>query len=290
MVAHPEVVFVDALIRERVQYPPGAEAAAKLGLPDGVSPPDRWQLRTIRASIPALAGWSLSGVWYACRRATVRLRPARSRHYSPDPAYREKANRVCEVLGEMAHDPQGVVVVVLDELGFRRWPEPARGFALAPLRTQPAGKDATQRIAGRLDAFSGRVLTVDGHGVGRERLIRLYRQLDRAYPLARRIYVVQDNWPVHAHPDLAAALARLPRIERVWLPLAAHWLNPSETLWRKLRQEVLRMHRQADDWLGLRRAVRTYLRQFHDGSAELLDAVGLLGDGRLARARRGDSI
>ena len=116
----------------------------------------------------------------------------------------------------------------------------------------------------------------------------LYRGIDAAYPLARRIYVVQDNWPIHKHPDLDAQLASLPRIERVWLPLAAHWLNPIEKLWRKLRQEVLRLHRLAQDWLGLHRTVRTYLRQFADASPALLDAVGLLGHGRLARARRGE--
>ena len=194
----------------------------------------------MRASIPALAGRSLSGVWYATRRAGVRLRLARPRHYSPDPAYQEKYDRLLAVLREMAADPEGVVVVFLDEMGYRRWPEAARSFAPAaprpPPTTRPVGIDAKQRIAGLLDAYSGRVLTVDGHGVGRERLAQLYRTLDRVYPLARRIYVVQDNWPVHAHPDLAVVLARLPRIERVWLPLAAHWLPPIDPLWRKLRQ------------------------------------------------------
>jgi transposase len=292
MVAQHEGVFVDARLRERVQHPPGAEAAAELGLPEGVSPPDRWQLRTIRASIPELAGYSLSGVWAACRRAGIRLRLARPRQYSPDPAYQEKVDRLLEVLREMAADPDGVVVVFLDEMGYRRWPEPAKSFGpaapAAPPTTRPAGRDAKQRVAGLLDAFSGRVLLVDGHGVGRERLARLYRQLDRSYPLARRIYVVQDNWPVHTHPELDTVLAGLPRIERIWLPLAAHWLNPIEKLWRKLRQEVLHLHRAADDWLGLRRAVRTYLRQFAGGSSEVLAYVGLLGDGLLARARRGE--
>lgn len=263
-----------------------------MGLPSGVPPPDRWQLRTIRASIPDLADWSLSGVWAACQRAKVTWRQARPRQYSPDPAYQDKRARLAAVLRELAADPEHIVVVFLDEMSIRRWPEPGRTFAAAapapPPRTRPQGKDAQHRIAGLLDAQSGRVLMVDGHGVGRERLGRLYRQLDRAYPAATRIYVVQDNWPVHDHPDLGALLVRLPRIERVWLPLAAHWLNPIEKLWRKLRQEVLRLHRRSGDWLALRRAVRAFLRQFRDGSHVLLHEVGLLGDGFLARARRGE--
>jgi transposase len=283
-----EAVFVDAMIRERTQRPPGAEAAAELGLPEGVDPPDRWQLRTIRASIPALAGYSLSGVWRACRRAKIHLRTARPRLYSPDPAYAEKRDQLLAALGEVAAEPDQVVVVFLDEMSYLRWPQPARTFAhkapVAPPRTRPHGKEAKHRIAGMLDAWSGRVLFIDSTVVGRERLLALYRQLEKAYPSAKRIYVVQDNWPIHAHSDLDALLTTLPRIQRLWLPTAAWWLNPIEKLWRKLRQEVLRLHPRSHDWLGLRHAVRKYLRQFATGSTELLRYVGLLGDGPLARA------
>lgn len=292
MVARHEAAFVDALVRDLVQQPPGQAAARELGLPDGVPPPARWQLRTIRVSLPELTGYSLSGVWSICRRAGVRLRMARIRQQSPDPAYGEKRDRLVAVLGEMAADPAHVVVVFLDEMGIRRQPEATRTFALAPPAappvTQPAGVEQKHRIAGMLDAQTGRVLLVDGHDAGRARLAHLYRTLDRTYPAATRIYVVQDNWPIHKHADLDAVLTRLPRIERVWLPLGAHWLNPIEKLWRLVRQRVLYLHQQAADWLAFRRAVRRYLRQFATGSPELLHTVGLLGDGLLARARRGD--
>lgn len=294
MAGRSEGVFVDATVRERVQYPPGEEAAHELGLPAGVVPPDRWQLRTIRASVPDLAGYTLQGVWAVCRRAKVHLRQARVRHYSPDPAYLEKRDALLAVLREMAADPEGVVVLFLDEMGMMRHPDPAPTYACAAPepapRTRPAGKQQKHRFAGVLDAYSGRVLTIDAHDAGVKRLTTLYRTMDTAYPIARRIYVVQDNWPVHAHPTIDAQLAKLPRIERVWLPLGAHWLNPIEKLWRLVRQQVLRLHRQADDWLELRRAVRRYLRQFVDCSPELLWQVGLLGDGLLARARRGEPV
>lgn len=285
-----EAGFVDETIRARLTFPPGEEARRELGLPDGVPMPDRWQLRTIRASIPALHGYTLSGVWTACRRAKVRLRQARTRLFSPDPAYQQKEEELLTCLRAAAAAPGTVVVVFLDEMGFFRWPQPARTFAqeapAAPPRTRPAGKEAKHRIAGLLDAQTGRVMIVDGHDTGRARLALLYRNLDRAYPDAERIYVVQDNWPVHKHPDLDQQLAALPRIQRVWLPIAAWWLNPIEKLWRKLRQEVLRLHRASDDWVDLRRAVRRFLRQFADGAHELLHEVGLLGDGLLAQALR----
>src|SRR5436305_12785154 len=84
-----EVVFdpVAAAIRERILYPPGVEAAAELGLDPEVPPPERWQLRTIRASVPALAGYSLPGVCAAALRAQVTLRLGRSRLFGPDADY-----------------------------------------------------------------------------------------------------------------------------------------------------------------------------------------------------------
>jgi hypothetical protein len=292
MAARHEGVFVDALVRERVQAPPGEEAARELGVPDGAPPPDRWQLRTIRASIPALAEYGLGGVWTVCRRAGVQLRRGRPRLFSPDPAYAEQRDRLLALLRGMAADPERIVVVFLDEMGYLRWPQPATTYASAapapPPQTQPHGKEAKHRVAALLDAQTGRVLHLDADVVGRGRLQELYRKLHYAYPQATRIYVVQDNWPIHSHADITTCLRAFPRIERVWLPSAAWWLNPIEKLWRLVRQHVLRLHRLAEDWLALHRAVRRYLRQFAAGSQDLLRTVGLLGDGPLARARRGE--
>jgi hypothetical protein len=76
----------------------------------------------------------------------------------------------------------------------------------------------------------------------------------------------------------------MPRIEPVWLPTYAPWLNPIEKLWRWLRQDVLKMHRLAAHWSELRKRVNTFLDQFAEGSADLLRYVGLSGDGKLASA------
>jgi hypothetical protein len=75
-------------------------------------------------------------------------------------------------------------------------------------------------------------------------------------------------------------------VEPVWLPTYAPWLNPIEKLWRWLRQDVLKLHRQASDWPGLRQRVRAFLDQFASGSLALLQYVGLAGEGKLAQALR----
>ena len=45
----------------------------------------------------------------------------------------------------------------------------------------------------------------------------------------------------------------------VFLPTYAPWTNPIEKLWRKLKQEVLHLHRYEDDWEGLKNRVACYL-------------------------------
>jgi DDE superfamily endonuclease len=97
---------------------------------------------------------------------------------------------------------------------------------------------------------------------------------------------VQDNWSIHHHDDVLATLRQVPRLEPVWLPTYAPWLNPIEQLWHWLRRDVLNGHRLADDWPQLRQQVNAFLDQFAHGSSALLRSVGLVGDGHLAYVLR----
>src|SRR5215468_11252911 len=115
---------------------------------------------------------------------------------------------------------------------------------------------------GALNAWTGQVTYVDGYLVGRDQAIPCYGRLVETYPQAERIYAIQDNWSIHKHPDVQEALRRWPQIEPVWLLTYAPWLNPIEKRWRRLRQDVLRLHRLAEDW----RAVRDRVRRFWTSS------------------------
>jgi hypothetical protein len=79
-------------------------------------------------------------------------------------------------------------------------------------------------------------------------------------------------------------LTELPQIEVVWLPTYAPWLNPTHKLWRLKRAQVLTLHRLAGDWHTLRERVNAFLSQFAEAADELLDYVGLRGQGKLAQA------
>ena len=177
----------------------------------------------------------------------------------------------------------------LDEMGYYRWPKEGPSWARAaphpaPLADRDGPNTKQWRVSGALNALTGRVDYLDAYIIGREKVIVFYRQLVAAYPDARRIYLVQDNWSIHTHEDVQAALSDLPQIEPVWLPTYAPWLNPIEKLWRLLREQVLTLHRLAGDWQALRERVNAFLSQFAEAADELLHYVGLRGKGKLAQA------
>ena len=221
----------------------------------------------------------------------VHLRQGRLPLYSPDPAYATKLDRLLNCLREAAQTPEQVVVLFLDEMGYFRWPDAAPDWArVAPAKAPEAVRagpnNRQQRIIGALNAWTGQVDYLDNYVVGRKQVIAFYGCLNQIYAQAQHIYVVQDNWSIHQHPDVVTALAKFPRLEPVWLPTYAPWLNPIEKLWRWMRQDVLKLHRLASEWSALRQRVRAFLDQFATGSHDVLHYVGLLGEGRLAQALR----
>ncbi len=131
-------------------------------------------------------------------------------------------------------------------------------------------------------------------------LRRFYALLRATYPDAECLFVAQDNWPVHAHPDVLAVLAPqkyewFPKLPANWpteprpswstddlpiqlllQPTYAPWTNPIEKLWRWLKQDHLHLHRYSDDWATLKQRVCDFLDGFAQPSPALLHYVGLL--------------
>jgi len=267
---------------ETLRAGPG-EAARQEGAVGEKGPaPSRWTLRTIRASVAWLTEYTLSGVWRVLQSCGLGLHTSWARLFSPDPAYRSKVRRLHRCLRTAARHPDTVVALFLDEFGYQRWPEVAPTWGLERAVAQRAGNNQQWRTIAALNALTGQVNYLDGYIVGRQQVIQFYSHLDRTYPEADLIYVIQDNWNIHTHPDVLTALDRSPRITPVWLPTYAPWLNPIEKLWRWLRQEVLKMHRWVEVWPHVKQRVRNFLDQFAHGSCDLLRYVGLVGKGKLA--------
>jgi DDE superfamily endonuclease len=267
---------------ETLRAGPGEAARRAVMVGQSGPVPSRWTLRTLRVSVAWLTGYSLSGVWRVLQACGLGLHTACARLFSPDPDYRGKVRRLHRGVRDAVRHPDTVVALFLDEFGYRRWPEVAPTWGLEAAVAPRAGTNQQWRTIGCLNALTGQVNFLDGYIVGRQQVSQFYGQIAQAYPTANRIYVIQDNWNIHTHPDVLEALATWPQICPVWLPTYAPWLNPIEKLWRWVRQDVLKMHRWVEDWPRVKQRVRDFLAQFAHGSQELLHYVGLSGEGKLA--------
>jgi len=278
-----EVEAVREELVEILHAGPGEAARREVAVTKSGPAPSRWTLRTIRASVDWLTAYTVSGVWRVLQACGLGLHTSCARLFSPDPDYSSKVRRLHRCLRDAARHPDSVMAVFLDEFGYQRWPEVAPTWGGEARVAQRAGNNQQWRTIGALNALTGQVNYLDGYIVGRQQEIQFYGLLDRAYPKrVELIYVIQDNWNIHTHPDVLTAVAAYPRLKPVWLPTYAPWLNPIEKLWRWLRQDILKMHRWVEDWPRVKQRVRDFLEQFAHASLTLLRYVGLKGKGKLA--------
>ena len=230
--------------------------------------------------------------------------------HSPDPHYSEKLADVQHCLQQAVASAGRIVLVFSDQLTFYRQPTQAKaweekGKTCQALARRSLRSDTKARIGAVVNATTGQVTYRLSSRFGVKELIRFYQALRDAYPQAERIYLVLDNWPVHFHPDVLAALEPQqtrwelkvpanwpsepsPKTKRLNLPIQllplptyASWANPQEKVWRHLQQAELHLHRLADQWDQLKERVCDHLDQFKDGSQELLTYIGLTNTSKL---------
>jgi hypothetical protein len=224
-----------------------------------------------------LAGLSGVGRHKVLRRLGISYKQALHFVTSPDPAYHAKRWALVHAFADAMARPEAVVLLFTDELTFYRRPSLAPAYHLQgktqPLACEAPGYNTQTRLVATLDGYSGRVLYQQAPQIGKQELMRFYATIAQAYPQAKRIYLAQDNWPVHLLPEVLAAAHRL---SPLFFPTYASWLNPIEKLWRWLKQVVLHVHNLAHDLDELRRLVRAFLDSFFHGSSDLLRYVGLM--------------
>lgn len=172
-----------------------------------------------------------------------------------------------------------MVALFQDEASFYRQPSQARLWALAG-RRQPhlawSHRSNTQvRVAGVLNAVTGASATMQAARITVPRLLKSYRAVLEAYPEALMIYLIQDNWPVHKHPEVLSFLRGHPRLQVLWLPTYAPRLNPIEKLWRFAKQTLCHAHPFCDDFNEFKRQLALCLDQAADRPAYMLRYCGL---------------
>lgn len=269
----------------------------------------RWTLAHLLVQLEWLRVRSAGALSHLLDRLDIHYKRARDYVHSPDPLYREKLDYIEQLSQEARKGPGSVEFLYLDEFTYYRQPTIAPAYEEAghsqPLAEHSYHANTPTRVLACIQAFNAQLTYYQGSRIDCDQLVRFYRRLhDEVYPQAMKIYIVQDNWPVHTHPDVLLALEEqvcpfpfyrpsnwptepsakarkrwstlnLP-IQVVPLPTYASWCNPIEKVWRKLRQEVLHLHRLSSQLPLLRQRVGRWLHQYSGGSPSLLKYVGLL--------------
>ena len=264
----------------------------------------RWTLAMIADQFDWLRGHAPGSVWRLLARLGIGYKRARDYLHSPDPHYQAKRAWIDEHRARAERQPERFPLLYLDELSYYRQPELSWAYEAVghpqPLARRSYASNTCFRLVATLDAITGQVIYLQRSHITTACLSDFFAQLQAAYPQAETIAIVLDNLPVHFHPDVLCRLQpqqlpwppRLPSnwpteprqkairdtlpIQLLCLPTYASWLNPIEKLWRWLKQEVIRLHRCADDWPRLKSLVATFLDRFLNGSSALLRYVGLL--------------
>ncbi len=267
----------------------------------------RWTLTTL---LPHVHDWlhleTASGLWQVLRRLGLSYKRARDYLHSPDPDYEAKQAAIQQYLQRAHAEPHRYVFLYMDEFTFYRQPSLASAYAdqgsKLPLAQRSYHSDTKGRVVAALNAGTGQVTYLLRARTDLPVMRQFYAHLRATYPDAEQIFAAQDNWPVHAHPDVVAVLEEqeypfwptlpanwptAPRpnwetddlpIQLLFQPTYAPWTNPIEKLWRSLQQEHLHLHRLSDDWPALKQCVSDFLDRFAGPSPELLHYVGLLPD------------
>ena len=142
-------------------------------------------------------------------------------------------------------------MICLDELGPvspRAYP-PAPGWSLdghrikAPLEYSRGPEKVW--VYGALRVEDGQALTLTGPSRNTKGYLRLLQAVEEANP-AGEIYLITDNLASHKSPPIQEWLAAHPRVEQVFIPKGAAWLNLQEAWWRMFRREALAGQHFAD--------------------------------------------
>jgi transposase len=250
----------------------------------------RWTLKGLGSVVKWMEELSIAGIYQLLKRLEVSYKQGQEHVHSPDLDYDKKLALIRQAQARCQQDPKRYIFLYEDEHTYYRRPPTGSAYAgrggRALRAEQGTGYDTTRRIAACLDIHTGVVIERQRGSFNVKEMARFLLYVERHYPEAETIYIALDNWPVHFHPYVLEELENhQSRIQLLRLPTYAPWTNPIEKLWRKLNQELIRMHRLSDKWEELKGAITEWFAPLHQGSEDLLHYVGLRPKPKPARKR-----
>jgi transposase-like protein len=161
--------------------------------------------------------------------------------FSTDP---ELEAKIRDVVGLYLDPPAKAIVLCVDEKSQVQALD--RTAPILPLRpglperaTHDYKRNGTTNLFAALEIATGRVTDrcYDRHG--KAEFLDFLARVARAYP-RRELHVVLDNYHTHKHDDVAAWLAKHPRVTLHFTPTSGSWLNLAEVFFGIITRQAIR--------------------------------------------------
>jgi len=174
---------------------------------------------------------------------------------------RDRELRLAAIRAVVENPPAGQAAVYLDEVDVHLNPKIGPDWMNRGTQKQvlTPGTNQKRYLCGAMDARTGLLTWVKGEKKNSLLFVAMLRKLPEAYPHAKVIHVVLDNYRVHTSKISRAAVADLGgRVVLHFLPPYCPDDNRIERVWLDLHANVTRNHRCGD--MGeLMRQVVAYL-------------------------------
>lgn len=227
-------------------------------------PPDgstHWSTRKL-ARVLGIQHTMVARVW---RRAG--LQPHRLERYvrSTDPDFERKA---ADVIGLYLHPPRHAAVFCLDEkTSLQALDRLDPVLPLSPGRAERHGfeyaRHGTLSLYAALNTQTGHIigLTVPRHTS--DEFVAFLQAVVRGHRRPRQIHFILDNFSAHKTKQVAAFLARHPRVHLHFTPTYSSWLNQVELWFAKIERDMI-ARGIFTSVADLRRKIVTYIRHYND--------------------------
>jgi transposase len=161
--------------------------------------------------------------------------------FSTDP---ELEAKVRDVVGLYLNPPAKAVVLCVDEKSQIQALD--RTAPILPLRpglpekaTHDYRRHGTTTLFAALEIATGKVTDACYDRHGKAEFLDFMKKVARAYP-RRELHVVVDNYHTHKHAEVAAWLAKNPRVTLHFTPTSGSWLNLVEVFFGIITRQAIR--------------------------------------------------
>ncbi len=161
--------------------------------------------------------------------------------FSTDPDLEAK---IKDVVGLYLNPPDKAIVLCVDEKSQVQALD--RTAPVLPIRpgipekqTHDYVRHGTTTLFAALEVATGKVTDACFPRHRNEEFLRFLQQVAKAYP-RKKLHIVVDNYATHKHPNVAAWLAKNPRITLHFTPTSGSWLNMVEIFFGIITRQAIR--------------------------------------------------